>query len=141
MHNADALTDLGRRAVACPRFRWSPGMLAIVPPANNGATGYTIRITEGTGPVNSARAFPDLADAATIGALLGLVREAWPGCYAEPNGAPEWDGIIERERDSWWRVYGFGRIPRPLGYGPTEAAALVAALEAASRPPAPKAPE
>ena len=121
MHNADTLAELGRRAVACPRFRWSPGMLAIVPPANDGATGYLVRITEGTGPVNSARAFPDLADAATLGALLGLVREAW-GAGAFPD--PTFGG---------WNVRG-ARLPQGGGVSlgicePTEAAALVAALE------------
>ena len=118
MTPADALTEWGRRAVACPRFRWSPGMLAIVPPANDGATGYTVRIIEGTGPVNSARAFPDLADPATLGALLGLVREAEgdPSLFAEchPIGAR-------------WQIHSVeGGI---FGEGETEAAALVAALQ------------
>ena len=129
MTPADALTEWGRRAVACPRFRWSPGMLAIVPPANDGATGYTVRIIEGTGPVNSARAFPDLADAATLGALLGLVREEW-GALAFPD--PSFGG---------WNVRG-ARVPQGLGVNlgiceTTEAGALVAALELAALPPAP----
>lgn len=129
MNAADALTEWGRRAVACPRFRWSPGMLAIVPPANDGATGYTVRIIEGTGPVNSARAFPNLADAATLGALLGLVREEW-GALAFPD--PSFGG---------WNVRG-ARVPQGLGVNlgiceTTEAGALVAALELAALPPAP----
>lgn len=129
MTPADALTEWGRRAVACPRFRWSPGMLAIVPPANDGATGYTVRIIEGSGPVNSARAFPDLADAATLGALLGLVREEW-GALAFPD--PSFGG---------WNVRG-ARVPQGLGVNlgiceTTEAGALVAALELAALPPFP----
>jgi hypothetical protein len=126
---ADALTEWGRRAVDCPRFRWSPGMLAIVPPANDGATGYTVRLIEGSGPVNSARAFPDLADAATLGALLGLVREEW-GALAFPD--PSFGG---------WNVRG-ARGPQGLGVNlgiceTTEAGALVAALELAALPPFP----
>lgn len=118
MTRADALTEWGRRAVVCPRFRWAPGMLAIVPPANNGATGYFQRIAEGSGPVNSDRAFPDLADPATLGALLGLVREAEgdPSLFAEchPIGAR-------------WQIHSIdGGI---FGEGETEAAALVAALQ------------
>lgn len=129
MTPADALTEWGRRAVACPRFRWSPGMLAIVPPANDGATGYTVRLIEGSGPVNSARAFPDLADAATLGALLGLVREEW-GALAFPD--PSFGG---------WNVRG-ARVPQGLGVNlgiceTTEAGALVAALELAALPPFP----
>jgi hypothetical protein len=93
-------------------------MLAIVPPANDGATGYAVRLIEGTGPVNSARAFPDLADPATLGALLGLVREAEgdPSLFAEchPIGAR-------------WQIHSVdGGI---FGEGETEAAALVAALQ------------
>jgi hypothetical protein len=98
-------------------------MLAIVPPANDGATGYTVRIIEGTGPVNSARAFPDLADPATLGALLGLVREAWGGgVYCIP--------------DTGWAIRN-ARNPEPggtIGLGISgldfECAALVSALEA-----------
>ena len=118
MTRAEAFEHWGRRAAFCPRFRWSPGLLAIVPPANDGATGYTVRIIEGSGPVNSARAFPNLADAATLGALLGLVREAEgdPSLFAEchPIGAR-------------WQIHSVdGGI---FGEGETEAAALVAALQ------------
>jgi hypothetical protein len=120
---ADALTEWGRRAVACPRFRWSPGMLAIVPPANDGATGYTVRIIEGSAPVNSARAFPNLADDATLGALLGLVREAW-------------GGGVHCVPDTGWAIRG-ARNPETgetIGLGISgidfECGALVAALEA-----------
>ena len=129
MTPAEAFEHWGRRDAFCPRFRWIPGMLAIVPPANDGATGYTVRIIEGSGPVNSARAFPDLADPATLGALLGLVREEW-GALAFPD--PSFGG---------WNVRG-ARVPQGLGVNlgiceTTEAGALVAALEAAALPPFP----
>jgi hypothetical protein len=73
---------------------------------------------------------PDITDPATLGCLLALVREAFPGCHAEPNGAPEWDGYDEAERDNWWAVFTCGPH-RLMANGATEAEALVAALEAA----------
>jgi hypothetical protein len=103
-------------------------MLAIVPPANDGATGYTVRIIEGSGPVNSARAFPDLADAATLGALLGLVREEW-GALAFPD--PTFGGWNVRGARKQWIGVNLGICET------TEAGALVAALELASLHPAP----
>lgn len=118
--NSD-LETLGREAVACPLFRWTPGMLAVIPAPSDGATGYIVRITEGTGPVNSARAYPDFSDAATLGALLGLVREAEgdPTIFLEchPLGA------------RWQAHCVDGGI---FGQGETEPAALVAALQTAA---------
>lgn len=67
--------ELALRLVALPQFRWLPGMLAIVPAAHDGATGYCYRLTEASGPVNSARAFPDLTDAATLGCMLALTGQ------------------------------------------------------------------
>jgi len=65
----------------------------------------------------------DLTDAATSGALLGAVREAYkdPDIHAEPanEGLP-----------IWWGVY-VGNSDRVLASGPTEGAALLAAWEAA----------
>jgi hypothetical protein len=65
------------------------------------------------------RCVPDLSDPATVvGCLLALVREAWgdPAAHAVPDGD--------------WHVY--GDMPETeYGTGDTEAAALVAALEAA----------
>ncbi len=77
MTNNNEFETLGRRAVECKHWRWLPGMLAIVPAAHDGATGYCYRLTEASGPVNSARAYPDVTDAATRGCILELVRKAW----------------------------------------------------------------
>jgi hypothetical protein len=68
---------------------------------------------------NECDPFPDLTDPATLGCLLALVREAWGEPLARVEGYP--DG---------WRVY-VPRVSRLVGLGPSEGAALVAALEAA----------
>jgi hypothetical protein len=61
---------------------------------------------------------PDLSDPATLGCLLALVREAWgkPDLHTRPEG-------------SRWRMWSF-EWPSSMLH-PTEAEALVAALEAA----------
>jgi hypothetical protein len=63
------------------------------------------------------RALPDLTDPATVGCLLALVREAWGDqmMFAFPDAFPD-----------RWTV-----VDVDIGHHETEAAALVAALEAA----------
>jgi hypothetical protein len=69
------------------------------------------------------RDLPDLTDAATLGCVLALVREAW--------GDP-WMVASVRKDTQRWEVWDL-RIgaPHPVGDGTTEADALVSALEAA----------
>lgn len=115
------LERLARRAVACKHWKWLGGMRVVSPPEHYGATGYTFRV-ESDGYVAKAGDYPDFTDPATIGCLLALVREAWgDGVYLLPDGG--------------WYVKG-ARLKN--GYSislgicaDTEAAALVAALEAA----------
>lgn len=123
------MTDLAERLLACPRFRWMPGMHAHagrvldvreaeICLADEGATedGNTVRW------VDSAGLGPYLTDPATLGCLLHLVEERYgSGCYVRNlNGGLHGDG---------WAVFlDDEALTRPHQ---TQAHALVAALEAA----------
>ena len=114
----DELTDLARRAVSCPGWRWLPGMR--VEYADKLGCRRHTRLVGGdpSAVLLDSDPLPDLSDPATVGCLLALVREAWgdPAAHAAPDGD--------------WHIY--GDMPETeYGIGDTEAAALVAALEAA----------
>ena len=72
----DKFEELGKRAVACRHWRWMSGMKLIVPSKHDGATGYTVRLQQDD-YVPNPNEHPDLADPATLGCLLALVREVW----------------------------------------------------------------
>jgi len=119
----DDLLPLSRLFVALPRWRWRPGMLA-----TNGTD--KLRITEdmlGAFEVLGLHWCKDLVpvpdDPATLGAILGLVREARndPGIHAAP--------AAEHPVTWWWAYTGKGL--GPIGSGPSEPAALYEALEGA----------
>jgi hypothetical protein len=116
--SAPHLDDLARRAVACKRWRWMPGMRYQV-----GLLASRLSDSQCKGKLPLvAEARPDLTDPATLGCLLALVREAWgQGVYLLPDGG--------------WYVKGArlkGGDTINLGIrAATEAEALVAALEAA----------
>lgn len=128
--------ELGRRAVACNGWRWMPGMAWAIPPwARDSFPEY---MHHGRHPIPDAIApLPDLRDPATLGCLLALVREAaeperapgdWPMVCTYQNAAKKW-GV-----GAWLNESGkatFAALVLPT-YD-TEAAALVAALEAAPR--------
>ncbi len=125
MTTAD-LKALARRAVACPRWRWMPGMVTTYGQriARADADGYAVAYYRGGHlQMVEADALPNLTDPATLGCLLALVREAW--CDAEI--------AIVRERDLAWIVCHSlcnamlydGRYIR----GSTEAEAHIVALE------------
>lgn len=119
--------ELGARAVACKGWRWLPGMLTH---RDDAAAVVTWRVL--SEPVNDGHIMvmrveclqriyaklastppPDLRDPATLGCLLALVREA--------KDDPGWQALNLGE--DAWAIEG-------ADY-PTEAHALVAALEAA----------
>ena len=116
---------LNQRAVNATGFRWLPGMAAHFPHDNDRRVRVSIPDAWG-----STTAVPDLTDPATLGCLLALVREHFPGCHAEPNGAPECDIDDESERAHWWAVYACNPHRR-VSTGASEAEALIAALECA----------
>jgi hypothetical protein len=117
---------LARRAVACPRWRWMPGMVTTYGQriARVDDDGYTVAYTRG-GHLQTVEpdALPDLTDPATLGCLLALVREAW----REPTLSVAWAGF------GWYVVQLIRRSVDALRWidTATEAEALVAALEAA----------
>lgn len=107
------LDILAERAVKSSKWRWLPGMMTV------DGRGLVY------GDILEGDELPELANPATIGALMGLLRQLYDdrGMWAEPDG----DDI------SRWAVYRCtSKGDKRVGYGNSEAAALVAALEAAS---------
>ena len=118
----EAQTALSRRAGACKGWRWMPGARWIVTRAAP-LEDYAGRIVEGGRRAPDGPGLPDLADPATLGCLLALVREA----YSE-----------DRTWVRWWAPEGCAYSAHPLddwkqpdALFTSEAEALVAALESA----------
>jgi hypothetical protein len=112
---ADML-DLSRRAVACKGWRWMPGMRWWTEDDRGRLDDFQ---PEYMGRPHDA--LPDLTDAATLGCLLALVREAW--------GQDDMGAF--RYKDLWCVEFTPSAAKNHAFYGETEAEALVAALEAA----------
>lgn len=112
------LETLALRAVACPRWRWMPGML----------TTYATRVNSVTrngspeprlGGLIEADPLPALDDPATMGCLLALVREAWGWPHAFVEYSPQ------------FHLPFYCNVKKRGFAEATEAEALVAALESA----------
>lgn len=104
---------LARIAVACKGWRWMPGMADI----------WGERMREGDG-IDRMHALPDLADPATLGCLLALVREAWKSPVAQVSPMLPLD---PRRKQNWVCYINDDNDHRRFGY--SEAEALVAALD------------
>ena len=126
-------TALAHRAVACPRWRWMPGMRWTVDVAGGQSLGDRSGriLTEWDAIDDGGRVFrlghpamlPDLADPATLGCLLALVREAYNDPFAH----------VEYELGEWivWATPEGRRGKYSMSVRKTEAEALVRALERA----------
>jgi hypothetical protein len=120
------LEELARRAVACKRWRWMPGMMAIMTEPHDGET--TFRVLDYIGSRETGAPitmYPDLTDPATLGCLLALVREAHgaPAAYFMGSVNNQWVVHHFTEPEAYWKSL--------TKWQPTEAEALVAALEVA----------
>ena len=119
------LEALGRRAVACKHWCWLPGVKM-----TNGSRMLGRSEIYQSGTVYVADPLdddlPDLSDAATVGALLGLVREAWQDPYLHCQYVLAELG----QPDCWIALTDCGIGSREFA-AHTEAEALVCALEAA----------
>lgn len=118
---------LAERAVKCKGWRWLPGMLTQFGRADaDSETGKTVLNGVAYGAVPAvADILPDFTDPATLGCLLALVRDAW-GMHATVRN----DSTTSAAPVRWWVQLG-DDAQAIIGDGPTEAHALVAALEAA----------
>ncbi len=133
--------DLARRAMACKHWRWTDGMRAtrdhLSTPRHAVRISQSCNIhqcpdsggpwvkTDDNGQWKPERdLLPDLTDPATLGCLLALVREAWASPLAQVSPMLPQGGWVCYPNNTEER---YGLYFR----GETEAAALVAALEAA----------
>ena len=129
-------TALARRAVACKRWRWMPGMLTL-PFRESGPNSpvchpaWRVIYEGGCGPFanpDNNDAPPDLTDPATLGCLLAIVREAW----GDPRLVAIYCEAAHPGQSEGWAVQcADNRLPVASEDYPSEAEALVAALEAA----------
>ena len=115
------LDELAKRLVKCKHFRWMEGMLAI---SFQGDRRWVWRLNEQDDHLPDSDSFPDLTDPATLGCLLHLVRAAWGDPLAVVTYCDEGWRFEVWNSDNFFPDWPLGKC------FPTEAEALVAALEA-----------
>ena len=91
----EEIEELARRAVACKRWRWMPGMLSAkgLRVTRRDSDGYVVGYYEDLSYIAEcvAGTLPDLSDPATLGCLLALVRKAWgPDASVSVNMSGFW---------------------------------------------------
>jgi hypothetical protein len=125
------LETLARRAVACKHWRWMPGMRVAT------EMGDAFRVEdidfcfgELNWPKPHALLLPDLTDPATLGCLFALVREAWKTADLAAIRSAFKDGSVVLSIPMTAAFKEAVLTGECIG-GPTEAEALVAALEGA----------
>ena len=114
---------IARGFVALKKFRWTPGMRALYFDGGPLDPQRVVADDEGNGTLcPGPGAVPDIFDPATVGCLLSLVREAHgdPRIVAIPRG----DNFFAVVYPGW-------RHRKATATGTSEAAALLAALQAA----------
>ena len=127
-----AQSDLARRLVACPRWRWVEGMRIASPPELAG-----LRVAPGS--IVSPHALPDLNDAATVGCVEALVQQALGHDGVSVVVVVRWTSTSLYRVTRWTdssaeqKTEGWGWTPLTIGGNdhPTKIGALVAALESA----------
>lgn len=134
--------ELAKRAVACKKWQWMPGMLAIGDIASDSMRVVRAHAAaiENEDTIASTNAIvvdglqrwnylPDLIDPATIGCLLQLVIEAYPDGVVLGVNDLQWAKIHEAQR-VWINTH-YNDDTCQLSRRGTIAEALIAALERA----------
>jgi hypothetical protein len=91
----EEIEELARRAVACKRWRWMPGMLSAkgLRVIQRDRDGYVVWYYQDKWYIAECvpGTLPDLSDPATLGCLLALVRESWgPAASVSVNMSGFW---------------------------------------------------
>lgn len=119
--------ELAEKAFSSEAFRWVPGMLGLRSRERVNEDGDAPYYEHGDG-FNEDR--PDPRDAATVGCLLMLVREAWDdphicSCYTAPeDDGNDWSCIIVEYDEDAMHI----DCVEHIGIGETEAEAVIMAL-------------